>query len=106
MANGVGLWLDLVRVPPSGTWARRRADVFASAEDWLGPLRPSSIDTRPLIFNTKTPHSVNTFIVDGVVAGTWHYEGGGVRYEPFGRLSRATRAELDDEAERLAVFHS
>jgi hypothetical protein len=36
-ADGVGLWLDLVRVPPSGTWARRRADLFAAAEDWLGP---------------------------------------------------------------------
>jgi winged helix DNA-binding protein len=29
-------WIDLVRVPPSGTWARRRADIHASAEDWLG----------------------------------------------------------------------
>ena len=34
---GVGCWLDMVRVPPSGTWDRRRADVFAAAEDWLGP---------------------------------------------------------------------
>jgi hypothetical protein len=36
-ALGVGLWIDLVRVPPSGTWERRRADLFAAAEDWLGP---------------------------------------------------------------------
>jgi Winged helix DNA-binding domain len=35
--NGVSLWLDLVRVPPSGTWERRRADRYAFAEDWLGP---------------------------------------------------------------------
>ena len=28
---------DLVRVPPSGTWERRRADRYASAEAWLGP---------------------------------------------------------------------
>jgi hypothetical protein len=34
---GVGCWLDMVRVPPSGTWERRRADLFAAAEDWLGP---------------------------------------------------------------------
>jgi hypothetical protein len=34
---GIGLWIDLVRVPPSGTWARRRADLFAAAEDWIGP---------------------------------------------------------------------
>ncbi|MDQ3574001.1 MAG: winged helix DNA-binding domain-containing protein [Actinomycetota bacterium] len=35
-ANGVGLWLDLVRVPPSGTWEQRRADLYAAAENWLG----------------------------------------------------------------------
>jgi len=35
-AHGIGLWIDLVRVPPSGTWERRRADVFAAAEDWVG----------------------------------------------------------------------
>ena len=33
---GVGLWLDLVRVPPSGTWERRRADLFGAAERWIG----------------------------------------------------------------------
>ena len=32
-----GLPLDLVRVPPSGTWERRRADLYATAEAWLGP---------------------------------------------------------------------
>jgi hypothetical protein len=36
-ARGVGLWLDMVRVPPSGTWERRRADLYAAAEHWLGP---------------------------------------------------------------------
>jgi Winged helix DNA-binding domain len=34
---GVGIWLDLVRIPPSGTWERRRADLFGLAEDWVGP---------------------------------------------------------------------
>ncbi|MDP9239803.1 MAG: winged helix DNA-binding domain-containing protein, partial [Actinomycetota bacterium] len=37
---GIGLWIDLVRVPPSGTWERRRADLYAAAEDWLGPPSP------------------------------------------------------------------
>ena len=37
LVNGVGLWLDLVRVPPSGTWERRRADLYAAAEQWIGP---------------------------------------------------------------------
>ena len=36
-AIGVGLWIDLVRVPPSGTWERRRADLFAAAREWIGP---------------------------------------------------------------------
>jgi hypothetical protein len=35
--NGIGMWLDLVRVPPAGTWERRRADIYATAETWLGP---------------------------------------------------------------------
>jgi Winged helix DNA-binding domain len=41
-AHGVGLWVDLVRAPPSGTWERRRADLYALAEDWVGP--PPEID--------------------------------------------------------------
>jgi hypothetical protein len=36
--NGASLWLDLVRVPPSGTWEQRRADLYGLAEDWLGPI--------------------------------------------------------------------
>jgi hypothetical protein len=35
--DGLGAWLDLVRVPPSGTWERRRADLYAPADTWLGP---------------------------------------------------------------------
>jgi Winged helix DNA-binding domain len=197
-AGGVGLWLDLVRVPPSGTWERRRADLYAAAEDWLGPagvtpeegvvhlvrrylaafgpatrrdvaewsglplggispalerlrLRRFRAESgqdlldlpraplpdpetpapvrflpawdatllvharrtgilpeqyRPLVFNTKTPHSVNTFLVDGAVAGTWTHEDGRVRIEPFARLDRKTHRELHDEAERLGSFHA
>jgi hypothetical protein len=36
-ARYAGLWVDLVRAPPSGTWERRRADLYALAEDWIGP---------------------------------------------------------------------
>jgi winged helix DNA-binding protein len=197
-ARGVGMWIHLVRVPPSGTWERRRADFFGGAEQWLGrpdvtsedalehlvrrylgafgpaaqadvaswaglppttvapvlgrlPLRrfrsevgeelvdlpraalpdpetPAPVrflptwdatllahvrrtgilpeEYRPLIFNTKTPQSVGTFLVDGSVAGVWRYEEGRIRLEPFRRLDRATRRELDEEAERLAAFHA
>jgi hypothetical protein len=196
-AIGVGLWLDLVRVPPSGTWERRRADLFGAAEDWIGapdstaaeglellvrrylsgfgpatkrdvadwaglgardlsptldrlrlrtfrgddgeelvdlPRAPvAAADTpapvrflpvwdatllvharatgilpeehRPRVFNVRTPHSVNIFLVDGAVAGTWRHDKGRIDIEPFGRLSRSTRRELHEEAERLAAFH-
>ena len=40
------------------------------------------------------------------VAGTWRYEDGSVRMSPFGRLDRATRSALGEEAERLAAFHA
>ena len=196
--NGVGLWVDLIRAPPSGTWERRRADVYAAAVDWLGPsdvtaaegvehlvgrylrgfgpapvadianwaglsagtvaaaVEPMRLrrfadeggrwlldlpraplpaeDTpapvrflptwdatllvharrtgilpepyRPLVFSTKTPHSVATFLVDGAVAGTWRHERGRVVTEPFARLSRGAARELSAEAERLAAFHA
>lgn len=196
--SGVGLWLDMVRVPPSGTWDRRRADLYGLADQWLAPssateaeglnhlvrrylggfgpaplndvanwaglpvatLRPvvgrlrlrrfrdeqggelldlpraplPDPDTpapvrflptwdatllvharrtqvlpeeyRNLVFSTKTPHSVPTFLVDGAVAGSWRYEKGRVRLKPFGRLARAARTELEEEAERLAAFHA
>jgi hypothetical protein len=42
VTNGVNMWLDLVRVPPAGTWERRRADLYAAAEHWLG--RSTRID--------------------------------------------------------------
>jgi hypothetical protein len=197
-AREVGMWIHLVRVPPSGTWERRRADLYGDAEDWLGPpdvapddaldylvrrylgafgpasradiaswagLPPTTVapvlarlplrrfrseageelldlrraplpdpetpapvrflptwdatllaharragilpeEYRPLVFNTKMPQSVGTFLVDGTVAGTWLYDAGRVRLEPFRRIDPATRRELDEEAERLAAFHA
>lgn len=35
--GNLGLWVDLVRVPPAGTWEHRRADRLGLAEDWIGP---------------------------------------------------------------------
>ena len=43
-ARGVGLWLDLVRVPPLGTWERRRADLYGLAENWLAPVELSKAE--------------------------------------------------------------
>ena len=196
--SGAGMWVDMVRVPPSGTWGQRRADLYGLADGWvpdrsvteadgrvhllrryLGAFGPASLadasnwaglpvtalrpavdalrlrrfrdqaggelldlpraplpdpDTpapvrfiptwdaillaharrteilpeqhRPRVFDTKTPHSVPTFLVDGAVAGTWRNEKGRIRIDPFGRLSRETRRALDEEAERLAAFHA
>ena len=44
IAMGVGGWIDLVRVPPSGTWERRRADLLAAAADWIG--EPVAVEPR------------------------------------------------------------
>jgi hypothetical protein len=43
-ARGVGLWVDLVRAPPSGTWERRRADLYALATDWIEAAEPTRED--------------------------------------------------------------
>jgi hypothetical protein len=44
LRDGVGYWLDLVRVPPSGTWERRRADLLDTARRWIGPPPPHLAD--------------------------------------------------------------
>ena len=51
-------------------------------------------DDRPRVFNTKTPHSVNTFLVDGQVAGTWRYEKGRLDVAPFAPLARRQASTL------------
>ncbi|HZB78131.1 MAG TPA: winged helix DNA-binding domain-containing protein [Solirubrobacteraceae bacterium] len=197
LTRGVGLWVDLVRVPPAGTWERRRADVFGLAEDWIGPpavrgdpvehlvtrylrafgpasrndvasftglklgdLRPALaalelvryasedgeelLDVpggalpggalaapvrflptwdaallvharrtgvlperfRRLVFHTRNPHSVPTFLVDGEVAGAWKHEDGAIRLDPFEPLPPAAREAVEAEAVPLAGFHA
>lgn len=197
-SSGIFSCLELVRVPPSGTWERRRAHTFALAEEWVQPLAVTEAEGlehmvrrylggfgpatrqdiaswagvpvkffepvlerlelrrfrdesgrtlldlpraplpdpetpapvrflptfdavllvharrtlvlperyRPRIFQTRAPQSFATFLVDGAVAGTWKYEDGRVRLEPFERIARAVRGELDAEAERLAAWHA
>jgi hypothetical protein len=200
ITNGVNMWLDLVRVPPSGTWEHRRADLYAASEHWLGPapeklgeedgiellirrylggFGPSTLDEladwaglppkrvapvldrvklrrfraedgsqlldlpraplpepgtpapvrflptwdasllvharrtgilpeehRPKVFNTKTPQSVPTFLVDGRVAGTWRFERGKLTTQAFGKLDAAAERELREEGERLTDLHA
>lgn len=38
-AVSAGMWIDIVRVPPSGTWDQRRADLYGLADQWLGTAR-------------------------------------------------------------------
>ena len=197
LAKGfVGLWGELVRVPPSGTWERRRADILATADDWVGPCPVSedeglrhlvrrylgafgpasfqdvsswsgvparylegpaadlrlrrfrderggelldlpraplpSADTpapvrflpwwdavllvharrtgvmpeeyRPIVFATKNPPSVPTFLVDGRVAGAWRYDNGKIELEPYEKLTRSAERELRAETKALAAF--
>ena len=47
---------------------------------------------------------LQTFLVDGVVGGSWKVERGRVVLEPLGPLRRTARRELEDEGRRLAEF--
>ena len=58
------------------------------------------------MFNTRTPQSVPTFMVDGRVAGSWKYEKGRVKLEPFERLDAKAKRELREEGDRLAELHA
>jgi hypothetical protein len=60
---------------------------------------------RSALFNSKNPQSFHTFMVDGRIAGTWKHGPSGVELAPFGRLSKAARAALDEEAAGLDALH-
>ena len=60
---------------------------------------------RVKVFQNRNPQSVNTFLVDGSVAGMWHHDGDVVVTEPFTPLSRTTARAVRDEAERLRVLY-
>ena len=47
--GGVNMLLDLVRVPPSGTWERRKADLHVDAESWIGPPHISPAQAQILL---------------------------------------------------------
>ncbi len=54
----------MVRVPPSGTWERRRADLYGLAEEWAGPPKA---DPARLVrfylqgFGPATRHEIASF---------------------------------------------
>jgi hypothetical protein len=49
---------------------------------------------------------LQTFLVDGFVAGTWKFEDGGVALEPFEPVRRDVRRALEAEGKALAAFHA
>ena len=61
---------------------------------------------RSKIFSTKNPHSVNTFLVDGQVAGTWRHDNNKITTEPFAPLGPAARRAVSAEAELLAELYA
>jgi winged helix DNA-binding protein len=52
----------------------------------------------------KNGDVAQTFLVDGVVAGTWRQEKGKVKLAPFAPLPRPVRRDAEDEAARLSEF--
>ncbi|MBD0292853.1 MAG: AlkZ family DNA glycosylase [Jiangellaceae bacterium] len=46
---GINMVLDLVRVPPSGTWDRRKADLHLDARSWIGPPDVEPAEARLLL---------------------------------------------------------
>ena len=195
--KALGFSMDLVRVPPSGTWDARRADLYGLSEWWTEPVEVSEDEGiehlvrrylgafgpapmrdiaswmgvtvgqlkhvvermelvthrdeagkplldlpdaslpdpetpapprfigvweamllvharrtgvlpeehRPRIFSTRTPHSFNTFLLDGEVAGAWRFEDGEIRLDPFRALRSSERTALDEEAHSLVALH-
>jgi hypothetical protein len=103
------LLLDLPRapLPPAETPAPPRFLLrwdnlyLGHASGERDRIVPDALRRHVYTVNTVMPA---TFLVDGFVAGTWHYEQGGVRLEPWRRLTKGERAGLAEEAERLAVF--
>ena len=57
-----GVWVDTVRVPPSGTWERRRADRLALAEQWMGPPPRSHTGTDPVELDEALAHIVRAYL--------------------------------------------
>lgn len=47
--SGVGYWVELVRVPPAGTWDSRRADLYGLATEWVGPDRADPVSGTDLL---------------------------------------------------------
>jgi hypothetical protein len=66
--EGAGLWVDLVRVPPWGTWERRRADRYALADHWIPPVEVDERDGLRLLMTRYLQAFGPATLID---ASTW-----------------------------------
>lgn len=95
--GNLGLWVDLVRVPPSATWEHRHADRLALAETWVGA--PDATEDAGL-----NPGSAGTVFVDGRVVATWSRRDGRTVVELLEDVSSADRRSIEAEREALDAF--
>ena len=85
--EGAGLWVDMVRVPPSGTWDRRRADLYGLADQWIPRVDVDETDGLRLLLTRYLQAFGPAAIAD---AATW----AGVpraRLEPVAATMELTR---------------
>ena len=54
-----------LRVPPSGTWERRSADIYAAAEDWLGRTSDATPDDGRRAAGPPLPGGIRSGIAQG-----------------------------------------
>jgi hypothetical protein len=58
-------------------------------------------EDREIVFRQR---NMQTFLVDGFVAGSWRMDGGTLTVRPLPRLGTRDRRAVADEAERLVAF--
>ena len=98
--------IDLPRLPlPDGRPLLPRASYRPGTRPSSSTRAGTQIlpeEFRPLVFDTKTPHSTPTFLVDGAVAGKWEVERKGKKatlaLEPFAPCPAAARASSSRKA--------
>lgn len=71
---------------------------------WSDRRRIVADEHRPRIAPTKNLRIKATFLVDGLVAGTWKLRGSKLELEPFDRLREADAEALREEGAALAGF--
>ena len=99
--------LERARLPSPDTPAPARllakwdSPLLAYAPPERSRILPDAFRKRVIAPNGDV---AQTFLVDGFVAGTWKVDKRRFLLEPFGRIARRVRDELEAEGERLLAF--